>query len=225
MHPSSVNHRKREIREDVPSAEKQLFAYAEKRQNISAPAGAAQTYLITTTRLDPMTYTLFGAYDLEVVERGLECDGWLPIYGNVDALDNIQVLKTLLESCMLRVFEGITMGRLRRQRNMPTVLSHEEEAESGDDDNGKDHSLSSTEVKELDHFTRDIVRVLNRYSEERIASQSRQNSRPATPMGSPSLSSVRLPGGPPRSGYATPFGVGSAYNSRPGTPSRLSRGT
>ena len=231
IHPSSVNHRKRELREQdgVFPSEKQLYAYAEKRQNISAPGGGgAQMYLITTTRLDPMTYMLFGAYHLEVAERGLVCDGWLPIQGNLDALDDIQRLKTLLDSCMLRVFEGITMARRRRQRKMPLpVLPREEEAESGDEeDDRKDLAMSPIEVKELDLFTRDIVRILNRYSEERIASQSRQNSRPATPMGSPSLSSVRLPGGPlgsSWSGYSSPYNVGLAYNSRPSTPSRLSR--
>jgi small subunit ribosomal protein S24e len=225
-----VNHRKRELREqdNVSVGEKQLYAYTEKRQNISTgSAGVAQMYLITTTRLDPMTYMLFGAYDLVVTERGLDCDGWLPIVGNLDALDGIQRLKTLMDSCMLRVFEGITMGRRHRRRTMPLpVLPREEEAESGDDDDErKDYAMSPTEVKELDIFTRDIVRILNRYSDERIAAQSRQNSRPATPMGSPSLSSLRLPGGsgPSWSGHSTPYNVGSTYNSRPGTPSRLSR--
>jgi len=230
IHPSSVNHRKREVQEQdsVSAGEKQLYAYAEKRQNVSvAGAGAgAHMFLVTTTRLDPMTYMLFGAYDLVVTERGLDCDGWLPIVGNLDALDDIQRLKTLMDSCMLRVFQGITMGRRHRQRNMPPpVRPRGEEAESGDDDDErKDYSMSRTELKELDRFTRDVVRILNRYSDERIAIQSRQNSRPATPMGSPSSSSVRLPGGPgPWSGHSTPYTVGSAYNSRPGTPSRLSR--
>jgi len=40
-----------------------------------------------------------------------DCDGWLPIVGNIDGLDDIQRLKTLMEACMLRVFEGIMMGR------------------------------------------------------------------------------------------------------------------
>lgn len=225
MHPSSVNHRKRELPEqdNVSAGEKQLFAFAEKRQNVSGGGGGAQTFLVTTTRLDPMTYMLFGAYKLEVTERGLECDGWLPIVGNLDALDDIQRLKTLMDSCMLRVFEGIMMGRRQRRGRMLPVLPREEESESGDeDDERKDYSMSREEVKELDLLTRDIVRVLNRYSDERVATQSRQNSRPATPMGSPSLPSIRLPGGSSLSGYSTP-NHGSAYNSRPSTPSRLSR--
>ncbi|KAG5635573.1 hypothetical protein H0H81_010758 [Sphagnurus paluster] len=224
IHPSSVNHRKRELPDPESSpGEKQLFAFAEKRQNISSGGNNAQTFLVTNTRLDPMTYMLFGAYKLQVTERGLECDNWLPIVGNLDALDDIQHLKTLMEGCMLRVFEGITMGRRHRRRNstMP-VLPREEEPESGDEDEDKDYSLSRDEVKELDLMTRDVVRILNRYSDERMASQSRQNSRPGTPMGSPSTHTSRLPGS--LSGYSTPTTFGSsAYNSRPSTPSRLRR--
>ncbi|KAG8691340.1 hypothetical protein FRC11_004897 [Ceratobasidium sp. 423] len=44
--------------------------------------------------------------------------------------------------------------------------------------------LSQKEVKELDYLTGDIVRILNRYSEERLSRQdSRWNSRPGTPSG------------------------------------------
>jgi small subunit ribosomal protein S24e len=112
-----------------------------------------------------MTYMLFGAYE---IERGLDCDGWLPIVGNIDGLDDIQRLKTLMEACMLRVFEGIMMGRRQRHwRDMIPILPHEE-AESDDDDGRNDYSLSFEEIKELDLLTRDIVRILNRYSEERI---------------------------------------------------------
>jgi hypothetical protein len=62
-----------------------------------------------------MTYMLFGAYELVVTQRGLECDRWLPVVGNLHALDDVQRLKTLLDGCMLRVFEGVgkslTRGR------------------------------------------------------------------------------------------------------------------
>jgi hypothetical protein len=169
-----------------------------------------------------MTYMLFGAHVLEVSERGLECDGWLPMQGNIDALDDIQRLKTLLDACMLRVFDGITRERRHQQRSLPLRnIPLVGEAESGDEDDSDDKTMTAAEVKELDRFTHKLVRILNRYNEERMASPSRQNSRPATPMGSPSLSSVRLPG--PWSGYSSPYNVGSAYNSRPNTPSRLSR--
>ncbi|KAG6898096.1 hypothetical protein C0992_005423 [Termitomyces sp. T32_za158] len=187
IHPSSVNHKKREAsnQESGASGEKQLYAFTEKRQNISTGSTNTQTFLVTTTRLDPMTYMLFGAYKLQVTERGLECDNWLPIVGNLDALDDVSHLKTLIEACMLRVFEGITMGRRHRRGIVP--IMPREEAECGDEDEDRDYSLSRDEVKELDLMTRDVVRILNRYSDERIASQSRQNSRPATPLGSPSF--------------------------------------
>jgi small subunit ribosomal protein S24e len=172
--------------------------------------------------LDPLSYLLFGAYDIRVTERGLECDDWLPIVGNIDALDDIQRLKYLMEACMLRVFEGITFARHRHSaRGGPIPAPREEpENESDDDDDApiKDYSLSSTEIRELDNFTHDIVRILDRFSEERALNQSRHNSRPATPMGSPSFGMSRLPSYGSRSGTSTPYGTLSAYNSRPGTP-------
>lgn len=225
IHPSSVNNRKKE-RTDIlsgpPPDEKQLFAFTEKRQNVSGGGSGAQTFLVSTTRLDPMTYMLFGAYKLQVMDRGLECDNWLPIVGNLDALDDVQHLKTLMEACMLRVFEGITMGRRHRRGAILPAIPREEESESGDEDEDRDYSMSRDEIKDLDLMTRDVVRILNRYSDERVATQSRQNSRPATPMGSPSMQSMRLPGSS-LSGYSTPQYGGSAFSSRPGTPSRLSR--
>lgn len=232
IHPSSVNHRKRDPIDDSAAqgghVDKQIIAFAEKRQNISmagSSSSSAQMSLVTTTKLDPMTYVLFGAYRIAVTERGLECDDWLPIIGNIYALDDIQQLKTMMEGCMSRVFEGIVMNRRRHPRNAIPVASREEE--SGDEDEdataSKDYSLSPAEVKQLDLMTRDIVGILNRYAEERAATQSRSNSRPATPMASPSFGSVRLPSLGSRSGQSTPYGMRSAYNSRPSTPSRLSR--
>ncbi|KAF8168095.1 hypothetical protein B0H34DRAFT_646123 [Crassisporium funariophilum] len=227
IHPSSVNHRKRELPVDGPPAdEKQLYAFAEKRRNDSTGSGAT-TFLVTTTRLDPLTYILFGAYNVQVVERGLECDDWLPVVGDVNTLDDVQRLKTYMESCMLRVFEGITMSRLRRGQNRAVVPREEEddEFESGDEgENMRDYTLSRQEVKELDFMTRDVVNILNRYSDERISTQSRTNSRAGTPvgtpMGSPSWTNSRLPGGSGSvSGYSTP----NHFQSRPGTPSRLRR--
>jgi small subunit ribosomal protein S24e len=175
-----------------------------------------------------MTYLLFGAYKAQVTPSGIDCDDWLPITGNLDALDDIERLKTMMEGCMLRVFEGITMGNRssRHARDRIPILRREEESESGDEDDEndmRDYSLSPKEVKELDLLTRDTVRVLNKYAEERMASQSRANSRPATPFDSPSWSSGRLPPSGVRSGYATPQGTITPFGSRPGTPSRLAR--
>lgn len=155
---------------------------------------------------------------MDVVERGLECDNWLPIVGDVNILDDIQRLKTLMEASMLRVFEGIAMSRMHRGQAL-SVPPREEESESESWDEGdskKNYSLSLQEVEELNFITRDVVNILNRYSEDRIANQSRQNSRAATPVASPSWQNSRLPGGSV-SGYSTP----NHFYSRPGTPSRL----
>ena len=205
--------------EQAFQGEKQLYAFAEKRQNLTTAGQTPQTYLINTTRLDPMTYLLFGASEIQVTERGLECDGWLPIAGRLDTLDDIQRLKTLMESCMLRVYESILVDRRRTARATRGAISVREEDEAGDDwlSPKDDLGLSSIEVTDLDMITRDIVRILNRFSDERLASQSQSTSRSATPMASPTFSSSRLPGD------INPYGVGSAYNSRPDTPSRLSR--
>lgn len=203
--------------------EKQILAYAEKRQNLSA-AGAtsnAQKLLVGTTRLDPLTYILFGAHRLEVTQRGLDCDEWLAIVGNVEVMDDIERLKVMMESCMLRVFQGIT--KLRAKRFVPRLEGKEDESGDEDDDNVADQPLSNAEIKELDFLTQDIVGILNNYSSYRVATQSRQNSRPATPVDSPYWSPGMLPGS--RSGYSTPRYMStsgaSAFHSRPSTPSRL----
>ena len=214
-----------------------MYAFAEKRQNISVAgsSGQAQMYLVTTTKLDALTYMLFGAYRLEVTRQGIESDGWLPITGrHLDALDDVERLRTLMDACMLRVYEGIVHNQRQHHKKSLPILPREEESESGDEDaTTRDYSLSTEEVKELDFLTRDIVRILDSYNEERISAPSRQSSRastpyspsPSTPYGSPSFPSIRLPGsiGYSVSGYSTPqHHYHSAFSSRPGTPSRLS---
>jgi len=223
MHPSSVNNRKRELAQadksedrdkHAPAEEKQLYTFNEKRRNDTG--NSATTFLVTTTRLDPLVYVLFGAHNVEVVQGGLECDDWLPIKGDLRTLDDIWRLKTSMEAAMLRVFEGILMSRQRGKSNL-RVLPREadDEAEWEDEHDLKDYSLSRDEVKDLDEMTSALVNLLNMYSDERIATQSVHNSRAGTPAGSPFLNSGRqLPG----SGRTTPF-----YQSRPGTPSRFRR--
>jgi hypothetical protein len=174
-----------------------------------------------------MTFVLFGAHGLDATDRGFICDDWLPVVGNVDALDNIRQLKVLLEGCLLRVFEGILVGS---NRTSTTILKSVrrardiDESESGEEDDGtsRDMKLSKAEIKELDTSTHDLVRILDRYSEEHMRYLSRRASRVGTPQGSPSLGTLRLPGsfsGGWRSGTATPYNV--PYDSRPTTPSRL----
>lgn len=233
MHPSSVNHRKR-IQDDIPIyREKQLFAYSEKRQNLSSVVqGPGQMTLIGTTRLDPMTYVLFGAYNLEASSKGLECDEWLPIVGNIDALDEVRRLKLLMEGCLLRVFEGINNNNAKgmRQQKRAALTSNKyippalrqnrdiDEDESGDEEDAVAQSrgpLTDAEIAELGRFTQAIVDILDRYADERKQSQSRMSSRPATPSLSPSWATRSLPGSGWRSGASTPL----RYESRPGTPS------
>lgn len=189
---------------------------------------------MTTTRVDPLTYMLFGAHHIEVTQRGLICDEWLPVIGRGDSLDDIERLKVLMESCMLRVFEGITQGRAKRRIAAGPVApreEREEESEDEDDDTRvKNYALSTAEIQDLDQMTQQITQILTEYNSWRVANQSRHNSRPATPMDSPVFPMSRLPsfGGMPggsRSGYSTPNGYNFAnsFISRPGTPSSLSR--
>ncbi|WVO16893.1 hypothetical protein L204_104579 [Cryptococcus depauperatus] len=220
IHNSSVNARRRETGgPEEPSAsfnpaEKRLYAFGEKSRNVplGGKPNAGQTNLRTVTRLDPMTYMLFGAYELVVTRRGLECDGWLPVFGNLHALDDIQRLKALLDGCLLRVFEGLgkslVMGRDKRWRdgfesaqvtqdNLRIGEGSVEENESDDElyDKGKgDKSksrysgpLSIDEIKELELLTTDIVRILDAYAAEREGLDvTRPNTRPNTRPASPS---------------------------------------
>jgi small subunit ribosomal protein S24e len=211
IHPCSVNSRRKENTGDKGD-EKQLYSFADKRRNESSGSNAT-TFLVTTTRLDPLTYILFGAHNVDIVERGLECDNWLPIVGNVNVLDNIQRLKTFMEASILRVFEGIAMSRLRRGQALP-VRPREEESESeslDEEDSKKNYTLSSQEVGELDHMTKDVVNILNMQNKDRIEISRQQ--RAVTPVVYPSGQRSRQPG------YST--SNHSAGFSRSGTPSRL----
>ncbi|WWC66226.1 uncharacterized protein I206_100127 [Kwoniella pini CBS 10737] len=202
------------------SQDKRLYAFGEKSRNV--PLGGKDTGGITqlrsVTRLDPMTYMLFGAYELVVTQRGLECDRWLPVIGNLHALDDVQRLKVLLDGCMLRVFEGVgrslTEGRDQRwrqsrnsiQKGSSRITSTEEEIyenESDDEDDTAEKDkkriikpLSVDEIKELELLTTDVVRVLDAYSAEREGG-STAPTRPVTPM--PSVSNVR--GGYAKNGH------------------------
>lgn len=185
-----------------------------------------------------MTYVLFGAYDVKGTDQGLECDDWLPITGRTTMLHRVKQLKESMDACMLRVFEGINNAnsrpRAQLQRSEDAIDDENDDAAVYDDIRAS--PLSSDEVLELDFLTRDIVRVLEQYSEDRMEMQSRRGSRPATPLSlnvSPSSGNIRLPNvggsysgarqllggfasGGGRSGDQTPYRL-----SRPGTPSGL----
>ncbi|GAA5843294.1 hypothetical protein JCM11251_007280 [Rhodosporidiobolus azoricus] len=218
IHPSSVNSRKNEKASDIPiTSSKQLYAFGEKsKTGAMGGKGEGQTFLRSTTKLDPLGYMLFGAYRLEVTQSGLDCDGWLPIIpstsSGVAALDDVGRLKEILDYSLLRVFEGlgvaINRGRNNNGRSGPQSRPHEQargrqfdkddedEAEADEEavDPVRDPTLSAQEVKDLDRLTSNVVHLLNSYNETLGPSSSRTSSRPQTP----SL------GGPPPS-----YGAGS----------------
>jgi len=171
----------------------------------------APMFLCRTTKLDPMTYVLFGAYRIAVTAQGLECDGWLPVVGNVYALDDIQKLKVMMEGCMCRVFEGLAMRKTHFRPRTTTVSPLEEE--SGDEEEDEtghdptDRALSTEEVEELDCLTGDIVSILNRYADERMGVQPRSNSGSASPMGLPRNDNTEFPSSGTSSGTPLPHGV------------------
>ncbi|KAG9104755.1 hypothetical protein FRC06_011237 [Ceratobasidium sp. 370] len=236
IHPGSVNHRKRQVvdthKDLLELGEREMFAFTEKTRNAASADNKGQLFLRGCTRLDPMTYMLFGAYDIVVTQRGLECDNWLPIVGNTDALDDVQQLKTLMEACMLRVFDGICGKMANKDKDYRSRFRMRDDRVSGTDEEASrlGTPLSEKEIKELDYLTGDIVRILNRYSEERLSRQdSRWNSRPGTPSGynTPPYfggpGSIRLSASgtsTPNPGYSSSLRLGprSAYfDSRPST--------
>ncbi|GAA5869564.1 hypothetical protein JCM1840_004460 [Sporobolomyces johnsonii] len=233
IHPSSVNSRKNEKAADVPiTASKQIYAYGEKsKTGAMGGKGEGQTFLRSTTKLDPLGYMLFGAYSLEVTPSGLECDGWLPIVAgsssSVSALDDVERLKDVLDHSLLRVFEGlgvaISKGRERPgaarakevARGRQFDKDDEDEAEGDEEvvDKG-DPMLSEREVKDLDRLTGNVVGLLNMYATSIGPASSRTSSRPQTPA-APSSHHLSFSAPPSHLGSRT----GTPYHSRPGSSS------
>lgn len=143
----------------------QLYAFADKRRNTTTGTSSPTTFLLDTTKIDPITYMLFGAHNLRVTERGLDCDEWLPIVGNVDVLDDIQRLKTLMDSSLLRIFEGIIAGRSRRARARDIRGARAEQPNA----EGSSRALSEVELRELDQLTQAITSILDEYRDEYIS--------------------------------------------------------
>lgn len=109
---------------------------------------------------------LFGAFNLRVTETGLECDNWLPIVGNVSALDDVERLKDVLDSSLLRVFEGLGVSISRgRERQAIRPTRHDDAEGEGEADQEamdlEDPTLSPAEVVDLDRLTSGVVKVLN----------------------------------------------------------------
>lgn len=140
-----------------------------------------------------------------------EADDWLPITGNLDALDDIQRLRIVMDSCFLRVWEGLDhLNRVRtplRKKAVtesraasPTPDDDEEEEEQAEfgmydeeldkmgrgsarqADKDSEGSLSSDEIIELGYLSSDVVRILDAFAEERAPDLSRATTRPSTPF-------------------------------------------
>jgi small subunit ribosomal protein S24e len=141
------------------------------------------TSLRTCTKLDPMTYLLFGAYSLRPQANGIQCDDWLPIVGDIRLLDDVHRLKKSFEGCMLRVFEGIGNGigqkRKYGNRDISDVkdvritrrriedLESGEEEEEWETEDTTNLVLSAQEVKDSHDITDGIVDILNQFADER----------------------------------------------------------
>lgn len=200
IHPSSVCHYK--FTKDKGQGayihnEKDIYAFAEKSRNTSTlTAGShsnAMTMLRSCTRLDPLTYMLFGASEARALGHGLECDEWLPVTGSYDALDTIERLKVIMDECMLRVFEGI--GKRRPSAKFSSGLAasvetvtaeardaldsgnntlaswNSDEDEDADESTTVDRSLSPREIEDFETLTTGIVKILDSYAAERSWSQ------------------------------------------------------
>ncbi|KAF9270217.1 P-loop containing nucleoside triphosphate hydrolase protein [Marasmius fiardii PR-910] len=213
VHPSSVNYTSKKhvdgFEHNKFMINKQIYAFGEKRQNLSTTTNTA-TFIVNSTRLEPLIYMLFGAYSVKADDQGVLCDDWIIITGNLDALDDVRELKRLVDACMLRVYEGILMTKRHNRENLPVISR--EESEFDDTEGERNLALSPKEMRELDYLSRDLVKIMNKYHEERRAAESRSQTPNTPPRG--------LGAFPPMSssGYSTPLGMRTAFNSRASTP-------
>lgn len=145
METSSVNHHSATGKEQPFVGEKFLYAYQAK--TTSSTEVKSPPMLRGTTLLDPLTFMLFGANKLAPSDDGgMICDDWLPIKGDFGALDDVERLKSILDICMLRVFEAI---------------------ENATSAAGTLKKLSDIEGKEFENLTMSTVRILEAYTDER----------------------------------------------------------
>lgn len=185
VHPSSVCSFK--FAKKTPGLESNVYAFAEKVRNVSKPAsgggGSATTYLRGCTRLDPLAYMLFGATEARSAASGLECDNWLPVAGHYGALDVIERIKATMDTCLLRVFEGLHQRHVRPPtrsqrggRRLGKSPGPPPPQDDPDDDQYEDEdevtppsmrALSDKEMEQLESMTSGVVQLLNCYAVER----------------------------------------------------------
>ncbi|PLW12732.1 hypothetical protein PCANC_18157 [Puccinia coronata f. sp. avenae] len=228
--------------------ERQLFAFGEKSLQVQRPGEKAreQMSLRSTTRLDPLGYMLFGARELAPCTSGLRCDGWLPIIGNAGALDDVERLKHVLDASLLRVFDGLQAqfveNNSRASKRRPHVavplskkktstkksqefdgeesLDFEMEEDEDQEEVVSVHfgKLTNGEIQDLQRLTEEVVSLLNKYSEDRLATDANTSRAPSRPdsraTNRPLLSRLQP------AGYG-PEGIGGAHSSaassRPGS--------
>jgi len=158
---------------------------------------------------------LFGAYNLNVTQSGLQCDNWLPVAGNLQALDDIQRLKTLFDGCMLRVFEGVgkslVRGRDQRMaRNRESVkVAHNGSSHivANNDDADQEGSDGADEAENESDDDDDDAEVQKRVVEPLKVEEIRELELLTTDV-------VKI-----LDAYAAEREGGSTYASRPVTPS------
>ncbi|ORX37412.1 P-loop containing nucleoside triphosphate hydrolase protein [Kockovaella imperatae] len=202
----SVNRKTRETGQSDKSPaspivnEKRLYAFTVKaslpseegasgKSSANKKARSATSVLRQVSRIDPLTYLLFGAYDLVHDGKSLLCDSWLAVTGNPYTLSDIVKLRSLIDTCMLRVFEGLghslIMDRDSRRREIqqriqlprstsPNISSDDEkDADVTQEDEAEEEqvrqilTLEPDEIRELQLLTADVVRILDAYAEER----------------------------------------------------------
>lgn len=214
IHPSSVNHAKhtKGKEDETQPGEKEIYAFLEKTQNVSQLGSSnsdPMTMLKMVTRLDPLTFMLFGANQIQHARSGVICDDWLPVKGHFQALDDVERLKLIMDASMLRVLEGIgnrrkpqhrqeragagaggdrSSGAPRENQDWDDQVDRNEDAPDNEDDgqafgDRTDLALAPREVDEFEQLTKGIVSILGHYSADRLASLdvSRSSTRPGSP--------------------------------------------
>lgn len=176
VHSSSINSSKLHDAEDESFQDRQIMAFTEQRQTVTTNSTNPAPFLVGTSQIDSLHYILFGAYHLQATRQGLECDGWVPIVGPQEVLESIRQVRLLTDQCMLRVYEGINHSARKQQGTFSNTSSRGGSEECLDESiyQGEDEldrvKLSTTEMQELDFLTRDLVRILDKFSSEKAGS-------------------------------------------------------
>ncbi len=141
-----------------------VLSFLEKRNNIADGSHASQTSLCNTTCLDVLTYVLFGSHKQEIGDTVVRCDDWLVLtrYDRNNEAVEILRLRQYLDRAMLRFFAGLALGGRKR----PFRQTDEREAL---DDPAAVQPLTRTELRELSLLSRDVVRILDKYNQEKIS--------------------------------------------------------